>query len=118
MAELTKEQYEKNYKIGEEYLIHTAEENGWVQNEIFEESESQGEGYEYGLTLVGYEDDDHEVEAGVVTIDLANLDEFIPKCTQCGSYITGNTCQNEQEDVICETCLIHNVAKKKGLEKG
>ena len=74
---LTKEKYSKLYKIGEEYLIKVAKDNGWVQNEIFEESEEQGNGYKYGLTLVGYEDEDHEVECGVVSIDLANLDLFI-----------------------------------------
>ena len=67
---MTKEEYNKAYKKGEEYLIKVAEENGWTQNEIFEESEQQGNGYKYGLTLVGYADDDHEVECGVVSIDL------------------------------------------------
>ena len=75
---LTKEEYEKLYKVGREYLIEVAENNGWIQNEIFEESENQGNGYEYGLTLVGYEDEDHEVESGVISIDLAHLELFIP----------------------------------------
>ena len=75
---LTNEEYNKLYKIGMEYLIEVAEDNGWIQNEIFEESENQGNGYKYGLTLVSYEDENHEVESGVVSIDLAHLDLFIP----------------------------------------
>ena len=75
---LTDEEYNKAYAKGEEYLIKVAENNGWVQNEIFEESENQGNGYKYGLTLVGYEDEDHEVESGVISIDLAHLELFIP----------------------------------------
>ena len=74
---LTDEEYNKAYAKGKEYLIKVAENNGWVQNEIFEESENQGNGYKYGLTLVGYEDEDHEVEGGIVSIDLAHLELFI-----------------------------------------
>ena len=73
---LSEEQYKKAYAKGEEYLIKVAEDNGWVQNEIFEENLCSGK-YKYGLTLVGYEDEDHEVESGVISIDLANLDLFI-----------------------------------------
>ena len=75
---LTNAEYNKLYKIGREYLIEVAENNGWIQNEIFEESENQGNGYEYGLTIVGYEDEDHEVENGIVSIDLMHSDLFIP----------------------------------------
>ena len=113
--ELSEVQYEKAYQIGYEYLTHVAEQNHWEHKEIFEESENQGHGYKYGLTLVGYEDENHEIESGVVSIDLANLDEWVDKCTQCGSYITGDTCQNEDEEIICEDCLINNIAKRKGL---
>lgn len=73
---LSDEEYEKAQEKGEEYLIKVAEDNGWVQNEIFEENLCSCK-YKYGLTLVGYEDEDHEVESGVVTIDLAHLNLFI-----------------------------------------
>lgn len=111
---LTDVQYNKNYDIGYEFLENQViSENRYF--EIFEESENQGMGYKYGLTLVEYEDEDHTEEMWHTSIDLANLDMFIPKCTQCGSYITGDTCQNEDEEIICEECLINNIAKAKGL---
>ena len=113
--ELTEIQYKKAYQIGYEYLTYVAEQEDWKYKEIFEESENQGHGYKYGLTLVGYEDENHEIESGIVSIDLANLDEYVDKCTQCGSYITSDTCQIENEDIICEDCLINNIAKQKGL---
>ena len=37
------------------------------------------------------------------------------KCVQCGSFITGDVYQNENEEIICEDCLINNMAKRKGL---
>ena len=74
---LTNREYNRAYAKGKEYLIKVAEKNGWVQNEIFEESENQGNGYKYGLTLVGYEDEDHEVESGVVSIDSAHLELYV-----------------------------------------
>lgn len=73
---LSDDKYDELYEKGEEFLIKVAEDNGWVQNEIFEENLNSGK-YKYGLTLVGYEDDNHEVECGIVSIDLANLDLFI-----------------------------------------
>ena len=75
-AHLTDEEYDKAYAKGEEYLIKVAENNGWVQNEVFEENLCSCK-YKYGLTLVGYEDEDHEVESGVVSIDLAHLELYI-----------------------------------------
>ena len=73
---LSESQYKKAREVGENYLIKLAEDNGWVQNEIFEENLA-GCKYKYGLTLVGYEDEDHTAECGIVTIDLANLNLFI-----------------------------------------
>jgi len=73
--ELTEKQYKKAYQAGYEHLINIAEQNDWEHIEIFEESENQGNGYKYGLTLVGYENGDHEVECGVVSINLANFDK-------------------------------------------
>ena len=47
---------------------------------------------------------------------LNNLGKFIPKCTQCGVYIIdGVIWQNENEEEICEDCMIYNQAKAKGL---
>ena len=115
LDELSKVEYKRRYRAGEEYLIKVAEDNGWTQNEIFEESESQGQGYKYGLTLVGYADDEHTQELGTVTIDLAHLNEWVDQCTQCGEYIIGDVRQNEDEEIICEDCLINNIAKRKGL---
>lgn len=103
---------ERNYTYGKEWLEHIAEENNYKYFEIVEDS------YEYknGLMLIAYEDEKHEVELEHTCIDLDNLDEFIPKCTQCGAYITdGVIWQNENEEEICEDCMIYNQAKAKGL---
>lgn len=37
-------------------------------------------------------------------------------CSICGSIITGNTCQDEDENIICEDCLIQRQAERMGLE--
>ena len=34
------------------------------------------------------------------------------KCTQCGTYIVEDVRQNEDEEIICEECLINNIAKR------
>ena len=47
---------------------------------------------------------------------ISDLEE-LPICTICGSAITGDTCQNEKEEIICEECLIQSMAKQKGLIK-
>ena len=104
-------QYEKNYTIGKEYLEHVAEENNWEYIEIVEDTKE----YKYGLLLIAYEDDEHEEEIDHICIDLANLDMFVPVCSQCGAFITDETWQNEYEETICEECLIQNMAKAKNL---
>lgn len=102
-------EYEHRYAYGEEWLEHIAVENNYKYFEIVEDSYE----YENGLVLIAYEDEKHEVEQEYTCIDLDNLDNFIPKCTQCGSYITdGVIWQNEDEEEICEECLINNLSRK------
>lgn len=38
-------------------------------------------------------------------------------CTICGSIIEGDTCQDENENIICEECLIQRQAHRMGLIK-
>ena len=70
-----KADYDKAYKNGEAYLLNQLTHEEY---EIFEESENQGEGYEYGLTLVEYEDKEHEVESNITSINLENFAEIKP----------------------------------------
>lgn len=102
-------EYELRYAYGKEWLEHIAVENNYKYFEIVED----GYEYENGLVLIAYEDEKHEVEQEHICIDLDNLDNFIPKCTQCGSYITGGDIwQNENEEEICVECLINNLSRK------
>lgn len=45
-----------------------------------------------------------------------NLLNSVDVCTNCGCVITGNTCQDENENIICEDCLIQKQAHRMGLE--
>lgn len=38
-------------------------------------------------------------------------------CTICGSIIEGDTCQDGNENIICEECLIQRQAHLMGLIK-
>ena len=38
-------------------------------------------------------------------------------CTICGSKIDGDVCQDENENIICEECLIQRQAQRMGLTK-
>ena len=38
-------------------------------------------------------------------------------CTICGTVIEGDTCQDKDENIICEDCLIQLQAKSMGLIK-
>jgi hypothetical protein len=38
-------------------------------------------------------------------------------CTKCDSIITGDVCQDEEENIICEDCLIQLQAERMGLIK-
>ena len=38
-------------------------------------------------------------------------------CTKCGSIIEGDTCQDKEENIICEDCLIQLQAENMGLIK-
>ena len=71
MIKMNTETYNKAYEKGTEYLIKKAEELSWTQNEIVEDSYT----YDFGLTLIGYSDDEHEHEIGYVCIDLTNIGE-------------------------------------------
>lgn len=76
IAENIPEDYDKNYKIGYNYLKSLVGDGDYY--EIFEDSYK----YPYGLTLVIYADEAHEQEDSIYRIDLENLTDEIKKITE------------------------------------
>lgn len=73
-----KRDLQKNYEKGKEYLEKVAKENGWKYYDIVENSYE----YKYGLTLIGYENEESQkgttndiIELGHVSINVENLNE-------------------------------------------
>lgn len=71
--------------------------------------------YAYGYKEVEYTLKNTEEETILEKAYTIHDIEELPKCTICGSYITGDTCQDENENIICEDCLIQRIAERKGL---
>lgn len=69
----------------------------------------------YGYTEVKYTLMNTEEETILEKAYTIHDIEELPRCTICGSYIEGDTCQDEEENIICEDCLIQRIAERKGL---